>query len=455
MTKRKDASKLSQTDIEKLIAENKALKQENHNLNCELYSAKLMLNSKRFRFADGVANLYNGILPVGTVRRRIVAKAAVPARAISKRRATSEIRKIERLLSPHKNIIIMQSIPWNTPLRQRPHHLAKCLADQGFFVIYLEQDEALVKFRQLEKNFITVNSLDIIMQLHLKKNKHYYFFFNNVANNPLSTIQAIKDKGYQLVYEYIDEFAEDISGSIVNQLSVWRSLKQLKPAVVLASADKLYREAAELVGKDKVLLSKNAVNVADFDFHTHHYATPPAGLKSSITKHRPIIGYYGAISPWLDYDLIHYAAQQRPQYDFAYIGVDYQNSLKKLNTKISNISYLGPKEYLELPKYSAHFDCAIIPFNTGEIAKGTSPVKLFEFMAMGLPTVGTKDLRECKGYKHVYLSKDYEDFVKLLDRAVAEKQDAAAREELFAQSEANSWAKRAEDIAKYLHQHYR
>ena len=117
---------------------------------------------------------------------------------------------------------------------------------------------------------------------------------------------------------------------------------------------------------------------------------------------------------------------------------------------LKNIYYLGPKKYADLPKYSSKFDCAIIPFGLGEIAKGTSPVKLFEYMAMGLPTVVTKDLKECEGYDYVYLAKNEKDFSDKLKLAIRESKKSDVKEKLRTYAEDNTWMKRAEDIMAEL-----
>lgn len=446
MTKKNETKnkEMTREEIAEILKENKRLKSENA-------SMQKVLNSKRFRMAEKVANVYNAMFPEGTVRRKTLNASLTPVRKVSEYKARADVRKVEKLIPKGKKVIVLHSIPWNTPLRQRPHHLAKCLAAQDdVTVIYFEPDEQLKGLRVISENFLTTNSWKVILELKHSAANKYYFFFNNVSNIPLKTIKEVKKSGYELVYEYIDEFHEDISGSLVNQLEVWNALPKIGPFMVLASANKLYDEAVEHFGKMKVVLSKNAVNVEDFDFHNFTGKEVPSDLAKVLKNGKPVVGYYGALAPWLNYDLIAEAAEKRPKYNFVLIGVNYQDALKNLDLSIKNIYYLGPKNYNELPEYSRKFDCAIIPFKTGEIAKGTSPVKLFEYMAMGLPTVGTRDLNECKGFEYVYLAKNSDEFVEMLDKAISEHADEKVRSALLSQAEENSWEIRAKEIATKL-----
>lgn len=430
-------------EIKEIVKENKRLKIENA-------SMQKVLNSRRFRFAERVANVFNALVPEGSIRRKILLAFNAPVRMMKRRRDLGYVRKVEKLIGEYNKVIVMHSIPWDTPLRQRPHHLSRCLAGCGAMVIYLEPDEPIKRMRVISDNFITVNTWDVLFQLKHSDKKDYYFFFNNVSNIPFETIKRIKDFGYGLVYEYIDEFHEDISGSLVNQLETWKKLKTDKPKLVLASADKLYREAKSHFKGVDVLLSKNAVVLEDFDYHRFRKVEVPGDLAIVMKNKKPVVGYYGALAPWLDYELISKTAINNPDYNFVLIGVNYQSALERLDQSLKNIYYLGPKKYTDLPKYSSKFDCAIIPFGLGEIAKGTSPVKLFEYMAMGLPTVGTRDLRECQGYDYVYLAKSGKDFSNKIRLAICEGKKECVKEKLRAQAEENTWMKRAEDIMAKL-----
>jgi hypothetical protein len=175
----------------------------------------------------------------------------------------------------------------------------------------------------------------------------------------------------------------------------------------------------------------------------------PEDIRGVVKEGKPIVGYYGAIASWLDYKLINDMVLKRPDYNFVFIGRDYDDGLKSLHLP-ENMHYLGPKDYADLANYSYWFDCALVPFQRGEIAKSTSPLKLFEYMAMGVPTVCTRDLRECSGYDGVLMSKDDKQFISNVDKAIEAKKDKKIHDKLVGYAKQNTWDARADDILKAL-----
>lgn len=112
--------------------------------------------------------------------------------------------------------------------------------------------------------------------------------------------------------------------------------------------------------------------------------------------------------------------------------------------------FLAQKNYDILASYGIHFDCCIIPFLRGEIAKATSPVKLFEYMAMKKPVVATKDLQECYGYEGVLVSQSSDEFIKNVDKAIQLGKDQDIQDKLYHYAQQNTWGKRARDIVTRL-----
>lgn len=436
----------SKQDIEKIINENKFLKKENH-------AYKKVVSSRRFRAAEKIATVYNQILPKWTRRRSIVENTyrglKKPFVVMHDRKKNKINKRIEKIAKNYDKVMVINSIPWDDKLKQRPHHLAKEFKKLGFFVIYFEGSNYLQKYRVIEEGIITVNS-HVYFSGIPKTHKNAYFLLPNTMAIPLDVVRDIKKNGFKIIYEYIDEFHGDISGDLSAQLAIWDDLKNIKPVLCVASARSLMEELRKFLGKkQKIVLAPNAVFTEHFNYKNNKTVNPPSDLKEIVEAHRPIIGFYGALAPWIDFELINNVAKKHKEWNIVLLGIDYNGAAKDLG-KENNIYNLGAKQYEELSHYSKYFNCAMIPFKHGKIAKATSPIKLFEYMAAGLPTVCTRDLRECRGYEYVFMAKDDIDFERCLAQAIKDYSHDYVRERLLEQAEENTWEKRAKDIVAAL-----
>src|SRR2546429_2345985 len=151
--------------------------------------------------------------------------------------------------------------------------------------------------------------------------------------------------------------------------------------LILYSSRKLIDEAER--GREKSYLLEQAV---DFD----HWAQINNG-KLTVADAvadipRPRIGYFGAIEPWLvDQDLIKRAARERPAWNWIFIG----NKSRGLEIEgLSNVHFLPPVSYDDLPNYAAGFDVCVLPWNTEvPFTSYGSAIKVREYLASGKPVV--------------------------------------------------------------------
>ena len=83
----------------------------------------------------------------------------------------------------------------------------------------------------------------------------------------------------------------------------------------------------------------------------------------------------------------------------------------------------------------------------GEIAKGTSPVKLFEYMALGKPIVTTA-MKECKKYKSVMVAENKNEFLNKIEEAIKYEKENNQKYFKLLEEEAldNTWETKAKLI---------
>jgi glycosyltransferase involved in cell wall biosynthesis len=98
------------------------------------------------------------------------------------------------------------------------------------------------------------------------------------------------------------------------------------------------------------------------------------------------------------------------------------------------IHYLGQVSFMELPEFLARIDVGIIPFQQTQIVESTSPIKLYEYLAAGLPVVATSmpDVLELRRSGFVYCADTAGDFAALIEKAVSEG-DPVERQRFAAQ----------------------
>jgi len=114
---------------------------------------------------------------------------------------------------------------------------------------------------------------------------------------------------------------------------------------------------------------------------------PVARANDLPNSNKPIAGYYGSISSWLDLELLHDTIAQMPHWNFVFIGsVDVDVTQLKI---FPNVYFLGSKPHDELPRYSQHWQASLLPFRDNSQIKACNPFKLREYLAAGRPVIST------------------------------------------------------------------
>jgi hypothetical protein len=96
------------------------------------------------------------------------------------------------------------------------------------------------------------------------------------------------------------------------------------------------------------------------------------------------------------------------------------------------------------------FDACFIPFKPGDVARSTSPLKLYEYFALEKPVVVTADMNECTVYPVVFSGGDSGGLTTAIRQALNACNDQAYRERLRTLADQNSWDVRAAVYAEKL-----
>jgi glycosyltransferase involved in cell wall biosynthesis len=164
---------------------------------------------------------------------------------------------------------------------------------------------------------------------------------------------------------------------------------------------------------------------------------------------RPRIAFHGAIvATKLDLGLIVDLARLHRDWSIVLVGPeglgDPTSDVGALRGE-PNIHLLGPRAHHALPAVLAGADAAIIPYGLNELTAHVFPMKVYEYMAAGLPVV-TTPLPSLEGVDGVIRAADAPAMAAALEAAMAADGEAT-RAARSAAAAAHSWEARLAEIA--------
>jgi len=337
-------------------------------------------------------------------------------------------------------------ISWNIPLFQRPQHMALAFSRVGAVSIYFT-------------NNVDENIIDIINNsgdLYICPPEYFDLFLQEISGahiilystSPANIVSSVNYSNNRIIYEYVDHIDPKISaGWVQGCLENQNSLTNSTAYAVVATAKVLYEEMLERFDLGRVALVPNGVSCTHFQV-ARDEAKIPSRYRQIVQRKRPIIGYYGAIAPWLDYALIEKLADLMPSHDFVYIGPLYLKDQADLPVR-DNIFWYGQVDYTILPHFAVWFDCCFIPFEDGQIAATTSPLKLFEYFALGKPVVVTSAMQECVQFSIVRHGKTAQQLVNVIQEALGNWCDEDVQSSIRLAHE-HDWKRRAEVYVQFI-----
>lgn len=218
-----------------------------------------------------------------------------------------------------------------------------------------------------------------------------------------------------LVFDKLDP-PETLKGWLSTQEYVQRESALIaRSALVLAITTGLDAEVRRAHPDARTVVMPNGVDIAFFDAHKTDPAPELAGVP------RPVAGFLGTVAPWVDVPLLAECAAAYPDWTVAVIGPESGDVDLSPLRALPNVRIHGAVPYARVPALMQGFDIGLMPFRPGRVSDLSSPVTLYEYLALGKPLVCTplSDMTELADL--LYMSRD--DFIVNVGRAAAESDE--------------------------------
>ncbi len=284
--------------------------------------------------------------------------------------------------------IIPSAFEFDELYNQRTINLAKYLANEGYAVVYVawqwNKNEILDKsykcfldkiyqvplFDFLETQFDLINEIS---------DKKYIITFPTEEFYKLIT--SFRESSFQIVYDIMDEWEEFYNTGE----APWYK-KKIEEAIVL-NADLVVGVSEPL--KEKFSFLRNDVVVIGNGYDENISVMKNISLKSEANDNKIHIGYFGHLtSAWFDWDLVFELANQETFF-IHLIGYGVDNKILNRLEEFENIKFYGKVHPGELHNHVRNWHIGLIPFKQSKLSIAVDPIKVYEYLFFGLPTIST------------------------------------------------------------------
>ncbi len=204
---------------------------------------------------------------------------------------------------------------------------------------------------------------------------------------------------------------------------------------------------SDYLKQDKLKYNKivdTVKNGVDFELFNKEAKTVPF-----FERKRKKIGYIGSIDQRFYIEFVEYAVQNMPDVDFEFVGDVRNQSVKDILSVYPNVSFLPPVAPHEVPEMLSHCDAGIIPYINNEINKNVYPLKINEYLAVGVPVVLSNFAVLSEFEKIVSFTSTKEEFLSALQSEIQNDSQRKIEQRIDFAKE-NSWEKRAELFEKSI-----
>jgi teichuronic acid biosynthesis glycosyltransferase TuaH len=343
----------------------------------------------------------------------------------------TNIRDISRELSRSHKVLYI-----DVPLKRKERWLMRNHAAVKEVDSRLHNRENL---KQLSENLWHYIGDEMLESVNGISNNFIFDIVNKINNRRFAKVikKATKEAGFM---DYILINDNDIYngyylGKLLKPSMYMYYLRDRLPAMAYWKVQTGRLEPTLIAGVD--VITANSQYLADYakSINSHSYyvgqgcdvshflSAPPV---EKVEKAREglagrVIGYIGALnSERLDIRLLSELALNMKEFNFVLVGQEDNGFMQSSLHSVPNVTFVGKKEFSELPEILYGFDVAINPQVVNEITVGNYPRKVDEYLAAGKPVVATATEAMKPFSAHVYLATDAKSYESSIRMAIGE-----------------------------------
>lgn len=287
--------------------------------------------------------------------------------------------------------IIQSAFPFDELYNQRTINLAKYLSSRNFGVLYISwqwnrKELSNQAFKEVFPNVFSIpmyTFIDNVEALNIfdETITDRFAFYNTPSLEYCNIIPDVRKSKFCIIYDIMDEWEQF---SKVGQAPWYR--KDCEELLVL-QADSVITVSLPL--KEKFMNLRSDIEVIGNGYFKNLLGNGDISNKKKGDKNYVHVGYFGHLTEsWFDWDMI-FEVLSDPDIQLHIIGYGASDNIIKKLKKYSNAKYYGKVKPQDLHKYVEKWHVGIIPFTNSKLSQAVDPIKIYEYLYFGLPTIVT------------------------------------------------------------------
>lgn len=359
-----------------------------------------------------------------------------------------------------KALLYLSLVPYES-ISQRPHAFAKSLATRAR-LLYVDPPRSALRGTQLwERRWQVHDSLAVLVPAAGLPITGYFRSLNRIQGRlaarrinaylaslgwspPIHATIATFPKHVDwvrylnaryLVYDIMDDYPEFFNGLQKHTLRKMHHNLLCQAHHVVTSSQTLTSRVAPWV--------QHATEIENGVYRAFIHSCQKASSSPRLaTLGHPRFGYVGAIDSWFDFEAVRSLAVSFPNGSVVLVG-PHRCPIPPLP---ANVHFMGRVPHEELPRYLIGFNVGLVPFLGSSLIEAVNPVKVYEYLAAGLPILAT-DFTEMRRFASVATIARTEDWPAAARGLLREPPEVASQRRVAANA---TWEARVDTFWRLL-----